>query len=261
MDEYLTEQEQWERVKAWFRENGPWIVSGILLAVAGVGGWRWWQSHTNQLALDANARYEQVLQAFDQGDRARALELIDSLEHDHPGSPYVDQANLEAARFFVESNELEQAAERLETVVRESHDPELATIARLRLARVQISLGKPDAALATLGTPQTGAFDSRYHEIRGDAYYAKGDKAAALAEYRAALLAAGPSLAQNAENNVLNLKINDLAGAASPPPSTAVTPHPSSAAAPAASSAGAPRASAASASPSAASRSQPTASR
>ncbi len=209
MDEFLSEQEQWERFKGWFRENGPWIVAGIALAALGVGGWRWWQAHTNRLALDASTRYEQVLQAFDDGDRARGLELIDSLERDHSGSPYVDQANLAAARIFVDSNELAQAAERLETVMRESRDPELATIARLRLARVQISLGKPDAALATLGTPQTGAFASRYHEIRGDAYYAKDDKVAALGEYRAALLAAGPSLA---ENNVLNLKINDLAG-------------------------------------------------
>jgi predicted negative regulator of RcsB-dependent stress response len=222
VDDYLTEQEQWERFKAWFRENGPWIVAGILLAVAGVGGWRWWQAHTNRVALDANARYDQIMQAFEVGDRARGLELIDSLEHDHAGSPYVDQANLAAARLFVDSNELEQAAERLETVLGESRDPELATIARLRLARVQIALGKPDAALATLAKRETGAFASRYHEIRGDAYYAKGDKAAALAEYRSALLAAGPSVA---ENKVLNLKINDLAGQAAPLSSTGAPAH------------------------------------
>jgi predicted negative regulator of RcsB-dependent stress response len=240
--DYASEKEQWEAFKAWFRENGPWIVAGVLLAVLGVGGWRWWQAHTDRVALDANARYEQILQAFQEGDRARGLELIDSLEHDHAGSPYVDQANLTAARLFVDSNELEQAAQRLETVIRESRDPELVSVARLRLARVQISLGNSDAALAALATPMNGAFASRYHEIRGDAYYAKGDKAAALTEYRAALLAAGPSLA---ENNVLNLKINDLAGEASPSPSTAPaapsSSSSSSAAAAASSAAAAPR--------------------
>jgi predicted negative regulator of RcsB-dependent stress response len=220
VSEYLSEKEQWEQVKAWFRENGPWIVCGILLAGLGVGGWRWWQAHTDRVALDANVRYGQILSAFNSGDRTRGLELIDELQRDHAGSPYVDQANLAAARLFVDSNELEQAAERLETVMRDSRDPELVTIARLRLARIQISLGKPDAALATLGPPQSGAFASRYHEIRGDAYYARGDKASALSEYRAALLAAGPSLA---ENNVLNLKIDDLTEETPSPSSTAIS--------------------------------------
>ncbi len=239
MDEYLSEKEKLEQVRAWFRENGPWIVCGIALAGLGIGGWRWWQAHTDRLALDANARYGQILTAFNQGDRTRGLELLDELQRDHAASPYVDQANLAAARLFVDSNELGQASERLEAVMRESRDPELATVARVRLARVQISLGKPDAALATLSAPQSGAFASRYDEIRGDAYYAKGDKANALAEYRAALLAAGPSLA---ENNVLNLKINDLSEETTSPSSA---PNSAAASAPRSPTAAAPRSSAA----------------
>ena len=56
-------------------------------------------------------------------------------------------------------------------------DAELALVARLRLARVQIAQKKPDAALATLNGLKAGAFEPRYHEVLGDAYYAKGDKA------------------------------------------------------------------------------------
>jgi predicted negative regulator of RcsB-dependent stress response len=212
VDEYLSESEQLEQVKAWLRANVPWILAGIAVGGLAIGGWRWWQAHNDKLDLQAGAAYEQVLEAFNAGDKARGLALVDSLERDHPGSPYTDQANLAAARVLVETNELERAAQRLGNVERESHDPELAMIAKLRLARVQVALGKPDAALATLGALPSGAFASRYHEVRGDAYYAKGDKAAALDEYRAARLAAGPTLA---ENDVLNLKINDLTGAAS----------------------------------------------
>jgi predicted negative regulator of RcsB-dependent stress response len=211
VDDYLfSEKEQIEQIKAWLRANIPWIIAGIGVGVLGIYGWRWWQAHTDQLALQAGAQYQQVLQTFNAGDKARGLALVADLERDHAGSPYTDQAHLAAARVLVETNELERAAQHLATVERESHDPQLATIARLRLARVQISLGKADEALATLGAPLPGAFASRYHEVRGDAYYAKGDKAAALDEYRAARLAAGPTLA---ENDVLNLKINDLTGA------------------------------------------------
>jgi predicted negative regulator of RcsB-dependent stress response len=50
-----------------------------------------------------------------------------------------------------------------------------------------------------------GAFAGRFHEVRGDAYYAKGDKTAALAEYRSAK--AGSS---GAGTPLLDLKIADL---------------------------------------------------
>jgi len=225
VDDYFSDNEQWERIKQWLRENGLWIIAGLVIGGLVIGGWRWWQARTDHLALQASALYEQVLEAFNAGDRAQGLSLIDELAREHAGSPYVDQANLAAAREFVVANELPEAAQRLSEVMRESHDPQLATIARLRLARVEISMGEPDAALATLGSPPKEAFASRYHEIRGDAYYAKGEKAAALDEYRAALLARGPSLA---ENDVLNLKIKDLQGAspAQAPPTAAQAANP-----------------------------------
>ncbi len=207
MDEYLSEREKWERLLGWLKANGPGIAAGIAVGALGIGGWRWWQSHTDRVELAASARYDQVLQALNADSRGAALQLIDEMQRDEAGSPYVDQANLAAARSFVEANELDQAAQRLSEVMQRTRDPQLATIARQRLARVEIAMGKPDAALDTLGAPPAGAFASRYHEIRGDAYDAKGDEAAALDEYRAALLAAGPAIA---ENDVLNLKIDDL---------------------------------------------------
>ncbi|MGH8148469.1 MAG: YfgM family protein, partial [Steroidobacteraceae bacterium] len=210
MDDYLSDNEQWEWLRGWLKENGLWIIAGLVIGGLGIGGWRWWQARTDRLAVDGGARYEQVLEAFNAGDRSQGLQLIAALESEHAGSPYVDQANLAAARMFVEANELAEAAKRLGAVMQESHDPQLATIARLRLARVEIAMGRPDAALATLGPVPQGAFAARYHEVRGDAYFAKGERAEALDEYRAALLAGGPSLA---ENDVLNLKIDDLRGA------------------------------------------------
>ena len=218
MDEFLSEKEKWEQLVAWGRENAPWIIAGLAVGALAVGGWRWWQSRTEQQALDAAARYEQILTAFDRNDQSRALTLIDELRREHPRSPYVDQSNLAAARVFVESSELDRAAARLRTVMDESRDHELARIARLRLARVQIAQGKVDDALATLSSGSEDAFAGRYHEARGDAYFAKGDKAAALKEYRAAR-AAGAGTA--AENDVLNLKINDLSSPESSAPSPA----------------------------------------
>lgn len=221
MDDYLSDNEQWEAFKEWLKANGLWILAGLIVGGLAIGGWRWWQSHTNRVDVAASTQYQQILADFDAGKRSEGLAAIDTLAREHAGSPYVYQANLAAARLFVEANELPQAAERLSLVARDPHDSGLATVARLRLARVQIGMGKPDVALATLGAPVAGAFASRYHEIRGDAYYAKGEKAAALDEYRAALLAGGPTVA---ENDVLNLKINDLRGVDGHAPAASAAP-------------------------------------
>ena len=97
MDDYLSENEKWEAVKQWLRENGLSIVAGIAVGAAGLGGWKWWQAREERLALEASAKYEQVLEAFARGDPTRAKTLISELERDHAKSPYVDQAHLLSA--------------------------------------------------------------------------------------------------------------------------------------------------------------------
>ncbi len=86
-------------------------------------------------------------------------------------------------------------------------DGELALVARLRLARVQVAQNKLDDALATLNGVKAGAFEARFHDARGDVLFAKGDKAGALKEYEAAR--AGTDN-RSVDPQTLQLKINDL---------------------------------------------------
>ncbi|HYL01586.1 MAG TPA: tetratricopeptide repeat protein [Steroidobacteraceae bacterium] len=218
MTEYLSEKEQWEEIRTWVRENGLWIVAGVALAAAGWQGWRWWQGHLDERGVKAAAAYTRIIEALEKGDRTQAFQRLGEIERDYPSSPYADQAKLVAARVYVESGELDKAAHELETVMNGSRDHELALVARMRLARVEIAQGKPDAALATLNAAEPGSFAARYHEVRGDAWYAKGDKAAALKEYRSA--AGSPDLGDTA---LLNLKIADLSADA-PAASAAAAP-------------------------------------
>ncbi|HEY8507012.1 MAG TPA: tetratricopeptide repeat protein, partial [Steroidobacteraceae bacterium] len=108
------------------------------------------------------------------------------------------------------SGDLSDAASRLRKVMEETDDRELALVARLRLARVQIAQEKPDDAIATLNAvADPGAFAARFHEVRGDALYAKSDKAGALKEYLAARAGTGIG---SVDAELLELKINDLEG-------------------------------------------------
>jgi predicted negative regulator of RcsB-dependent stress response len=207
VEEYLSEREQWDQVKAWLRDNGLWIIAGVVVGAVGLGGWHWYQDHVNAVGAEASTKYTQVVEAFGKGDRTQAFVLLGELERDYSSSPYVDQAKLMAARVYVDGGDLDKAAAELQAVSDHSKDNELALLARLRLARVQVAQKKPDAALATLNGVKPGAFEPRYHEVMGDAHYAKGDKAAALKEYLSAKIG---DFGGSPDSQGLDLKISDL---------------------------------------------------
>jgi predicted negative regulator of RcsB-dependent stress response len=223
VEDYLSEKEQWEWVKTQVRENAPAVLGAIVLAVAVVLGWRWWQERLDQTRLAAGAKYMRMVQALESGDRTQALVVLGELEREDAGSPYADQAQLLAARMYVDEGALDKAAAELTSVADKSKDPDLALIARLRLARVQIAEGKPDGALATLAAVQPGAFAALYHEVRGDADYAKGDKAGALVEYRSAQSSAQAG-DDSGDSSLLALKVADLSAPAAATSASAASP-------------------------------------
>lgn len=239
--ELLTEEEQWERLKAWLRTNGPSILIMVAVMVLAWFGWKWWQERGDRQAAAAAAAYESALNAFDADKITEGLALIETLRAEYPDSPYVSAADLIAVRVLVGRNELDKAVERLERVMNTARDEKLRPVARVRLARVLSAQAQYDRALEVLGTADLGEHEAARLETRGDVLYAKGDHAGALKEYEAAqarLPAATPQSVAEGVGEVLGLKIADLraevAGAAlTPPTATPAAPaQPAPAAAP-----------------------------
>jgi predicted negative regulator of RcsB-dependent stress response len=207
VEDYLNEKEQWERLMAGLREQAPWMLAAVALVGAAFGGWHYWQLRSEHRSLEAAARYNQALEAFTRNDLAGGARIADELVRDFKGSAYSDQADLAAARVEVENQQLDAAAARLTHVLQTTSDHGLALIARLRLARVQLAQGKPDEAIKTVSAAEAGAFAARYAELRGDALLAKGDRDAALAQYRSARVNGTDTI----DPALLDLKINELA--------------------------------------------------
>ena len=44
MDETLSEKEQIEEMKAWWKENGSYVIAGLILGVGGIWGFNAWRS-------------------------------------------------------------------------------------------------------------------------------------------------------------------------------------------------------------------------
>ena len=69
MSDY-SESEQWERAKAWLKENGLWIITGCAIGLGGLYGWRWYEGRQVAQAQIASARYEEMRDAFQRNDRS-----------------------------------------------------------------------------------------------------------------------------------------------------------------------------------------------
>jgi predicted negative regulator of RcsB-dependent stress response len=220
-EEYLTDDEQLEAVKQLIVEYAPWLIGGVLVGAAAFFGFRYFQNYTNERAYKAAAEFGALTAALRQNDNAKSRQIADQLIKDFASSPYADQAQLTLARLDVDDGQLDKAVAPLTQVMNDSKDTELQRIARLRLARVLTDQGKADEAIKTLAEPMPAAFSARYHEVRGDAFFAKKDIPHATAEYQAALGAADASGINAA---LLELKIQDL-GAAPAPLANTISVH------------------------------------
>jgi predicted negative regulator of RcsB-dependent stress response len=217
VDDYLSDREQEEALRAWWRDNWRWILGGIVLGIALLFGWFRWKDYREDRGVAAGTQYEAVRVASEQRKLEDAQKALTELTAEHDASPYTQQARLLVAKLQVDAGKLDEAAVTLREVTEKSKDEELAGVAKLRLARIFIQQGKHEDALALLEVEKLGAFAAAAREIRGDAQVAKGDENAARAEYAAALAADDAQI----DRNMLELKLQEVGGSAADSPPAA----------------------------------------
>jgi predicted negative regulator of RcsB-dependent stress response len=206
-EDYLTDDEQFEAAKQWLAANGLWLVGGAVLAAAVFFGWRYYDGTRNERDLKASAQFSVMAAAMEKDDRNGAGKIANEILATYPGTPYADQAEMMLAKLAVDAGTPGNAIAPLTQVMKNSKDADLQNVARLRLARIEIDQGKPDDAIATLAGADSAAFAGRFHEVRGDALYAKKDLTGAAGEYHAAL---GVSDPRSIDAAILELKLSDL---------------------------------------------------
>jgi len=206
---FSSDEEALEAVKQWWKDNGAFVVAGLVIGVALIGGWRFWQASQDSQAASAANLYQQVAMAAEGRDYQQSAALVDELRSDYGRTAYAAHASLRLAALAVDIGELDEAVELLQWSVENARDAELVKLARVRLARVHVARGDSDAALAVLDGGDPGRFEPLYQEARGDALVAAGDPVAAREAYRRALDTDDERFAARPE---LEMKYHDLAG-------------------------------------------------
>lgn len=210
MEIYRTDEEQVEALKEWWSENGRSVIIGLVLALAAVFGWRYWQDSTRAHAAAASVEYQTMLQRLDAGEGREVVEIARRIIGSYADTPYAALASLSLAQQAVDEGDLDGAGAHLRWVLENAKVGEVKQLAQVRLARVLVAQGKTDEALAQLAAVNNAAFTAMVAEARGDAYLAQGRRAEAQKAYQAALAA---SADVPAKQQVLRMKVDDLADA------------------------------------------------
>jgi predicted negative regulator of RcsB-dependent stress response len=200
IDELLDEHEQSERVRRWVRENALGLIGGVVLGLALVGGWKWWQGQQQQQREAEAARYETLLGQLKAQDLAKATVTAASLRN---GS-YATLVALDMAKAQAMAGKRDDAIATLRAV--KPGDALLAGIVRERLARLLLDAGKADEALRMLAD----AGDPAGLGARGDAQLALGHRDLARSDYDKALAL---TTVGSPMRRVLELKLSEVGGA------------------------------------------------
>ena len=203
IDDLLNEHEQSERVRGWIRSNAIGLVGGVGLGLGAIFGWQWWQGQQTRAQMGVNARYAEVINAYEAGDvpADKGREAIAAIGKGNPTLGTL--AALQLAKAQAESGKRDDAIATLRNL--RDVDADLRPIVRQRLARLLIDAGKAKEALPLLDDDKNPSM----LDVRGDARFALGELALAQKDYLKAL---GLVDVGDPEHRLLTLKLIEAGG-------------------------------------------------
>ncbi|QJR15701.1 YfgM family protein [Usitatibacter palustris] len=208
----LEEQERIAELKAWWEDNGKFVIGAIVAAILALAGWKGWQYHKAQSAEDAAAMFEPVDKAVKAKDGKAIEAAAKALMDKYPSSFFASDAALHAAKEHFTAGRTNEAREKLEWVMKNGVR-ELQGVARLRLAAVLLDEKKHSEALLVLDGNKDEAFTAVTADLKGDIMLSLGRLDEARAAYK---LAADKAEPRNPVRQIAEVKLQALGGAPAP---------------------------------------------
>ena len=237
----LEEQEQLDKIKAFWKQFGS-IISAVLIlvfgSIAAYNGYQWWQ---RDKAAQAGSMYDEVERAAKEGDPAKISRAFSDMKERFGGTTFAAQAGLLSAKALYEKGQTEQAKAPLEWVASNAADESYRAIAKLRLASILFESKGYDAAIKlTEGLPKE--FEALGADRRGDILLAQGKRDEAKKAFEAAYKGLDE---RNEYRRLVEVKLNSLGveveakkAEAAPAPAAAPSAAPATPPAPAAAASG-----------------------
>lgn len=205
MEIYDTEEEQLEAVKRWWKENGQATIIGLVMGIALILGWNYWQEHKKAQAVQASSLYSELLQATASNNLESAEKIAERIQQQHPKTEYAAYSGLLQAKIKVQQGDLAKAETILASIASGSNK-ELSNIANIRHVHLMMANGQYEQALQLINSidpASSASYAGNYDELVGDLYVALDRLDLARSSYQKAL-------ESGYRSPLLQLKIDDL---------------------------------------------------
>lgn len=209
MSAYLTEEEQIEQIKKYWKKYGTHVLTVILIIVLSVTGYRFYQERHDGILTKASQSFNDLMATTAKKDRVEIEAKATYIKTTYPSTIYATSSALLLAKQAVEHKRYDAAISELTWVLKNAPSDSFKQIARLRLSRIYLYQKNYDQALSILTQVDDKLLSSMIHEVKGDIFSAQGKKSDADEQYKLALAdLPNPALA----SKQLQMKISSAEG-------------------------------------------------
>ena len=205
----MTEQDQVDFIKNFWKRYGNWVLTVFVLIAFAWSGYRYWEHRQDVIQDDNSTMYLSLIQSASEGSQANISAKAHYLMQNSPNSIYAGLGALILASSDVASGNIATAQQDLTWVLDHQKNPDLLSMARLRLARISLEQGEPADAIKLL-SPVPAAYAMSFNMVLGDADVMLGQIDQAKAAYQLALDSASKDNKNSAMKNLIEIKLANL---------------------------------------------------
>ena len=202
-----SEDEQVEKLKAWWKSYGNALIAGVAIGLAVLFGGRYWQQYQAEQAANASALFDQMVYLINDKKSTDVTSIGQKIISEYGRTPYAGLAALILAKENYDRNEKDKARKQLAWAIDNARENGVRQVARLRLARIQLADDNLAGAEQLLKEEPIPGFELEYYELKGDVLKKKGDNTGARAAYGKAIAHASSA---GKYIDKLQMKIDDL---------------------------------------------------
>jgi predicted negative regulator of RcsB-dependent stress response len=183
----LEEQEQIDKLKAWWKAYGNLVTWLLIIALSIYSAWAGWKYYQRSQAAQASQLYEELSRAVNAKDNAKVLRAATDMESRFSGTAYAQMAGLIASRSAFETGDLNTAKAQLQWVAGNAIDDEYKAMAKIRLAGILLDEKSYDEAIKLLAGNFPESYVALVADRKGDILVAQSKLDEARAAYQLAL--------------------------------------------------------------------------
>lgn len=220
----IDEELRSDRMRAFWKNFGPWIIALAVLAVVGTAGWEAWQWWNNSNSARSSDQFYSALALTSGTDVEAAQKALDEVEATGTGA-YPMLARFREAALLAKQGKTAEATAAYDAIATAETNPNIRGLALVLAAYTLVDggdVGAVEQRVSGLVTPDNPMRNAA-REALGLVKYKAGDLDAALADFEAAL--ADPGVSREAQTRlpifIAQLKALGAGAPAAPTPAAA----------------------------------------